>query len=262
MGMTYSGVERRLTMRKPDFLRFGNIRLRPTGLVSKLFGGIRTCRRTDYSRRGSCSRRPIGTLRYNPATHLRGSPPHCARRHATGFIRRGDAETRDDVAQRTAALVEREPGVEFTVGGGAAHLTWANLETVRLNDYFMSVQLLFSRTSFPQAAGQFAFTKPNSWQNLKPPAGRNKLALTDERIRRSGFDCRRRRGRCQPGGLNRRHVAYEKEQPPHPEKPLTRCSTSLYTTSGAFARSAVAHIDTQSKTVVHIQFLRIPPYAS
>jgi hypothetical protein len=81
------------------------------------------------------------------------------------------------VAQRTAALVATEPGIEFTVGGGTINLTWANVENVRVNYDLMDVELLFSRYPFVKASGgQFASIKPNATADMKLPAGRNKVA--------------------------------------------------------------------------------------
>ena len=94
----------------------------------------------------------------------------------------------DDAAQRQAALAATEPSIEFTVGGGAINLTWANVETVRVNYYLMDVELLFSRNPFVKASGgQFASIKPNQTADLKLPAGRNKVAipLPDELAKRN-----------------------------------------------------------------------------
>ena len=96
----------------------------------------------------------------------------------------------DDVAQRQAALAATEPSIEFTVGGGNINLTWANVETVRVNYYLMDVELLFSRNPFVRASGgQFASIKPNQTADMKLPAGRNKLAipLPDELAKRNVF---------------------------------------------------------------------------
>jgi hypothetical protein len=94
----------------------------------------------------------------------------------------------DDVTQRQAALAATEPSIEFTVGGGNINLTWANVETVRVNYYLMDVELLFSRNPFVKASGgQFASIKPNATADMKLPAGRNKLAipLPDELAKRN-----------------------------------------------------------------------------
>jgi hypothetical protein len=85
----------------------------------------------------------------------------------------------DDRAQRQGQLAAKEPSFDFTVEGKTLQLTWQNVETVRVNYYLMDVELLFSRNPFvQQTGGQFAFIRPNSTQDVKLPAGQNKLIVS------------------------------------------------------------------------------------
>jgi hypothetical protein len=80
--------------------------------------------------------------------------------------------------QRQGQLAAREPDVEFTIDSRMIHLTWQNVETVRLNFYLMDVELLFSRNPFvQQSSGQFAAIKPNFTQEIKLPGDQLKLAV-------------------------------------------------------------------------------------
>jgi hypothetical protein len=82
----------------------------------------------------------------------------------------------EDRVQRQTQLASREPGFEFTLDGGKIHLRWQNVEAVRVNYYPMDVELLFSRNPFGQQAGeQFAAIRPQVSQEVKLPAGQERL---------------------------------------------------------------------------------------
>jgi hypothetical protein len=86
-----------------------------------------------------------------------------------------DAEDRN---QRQGHLAATEPGFEFTLDNRQIHLTWQNIEQVRINYYLMDVELLFSRNPFVQeVSGPFASIRPNLSQTVKLPAGRVQTAL-------------------------------------------------------------------------------------
>jgi hypothetical protein len=84
----------------------------------------------------------------------------------------------DDSGQRQTQLAATEPGFEFTLDAGSIHLSWQNINTVRVNYYLMDVELLFSRNPFvQQSGGQFASIRPNLTQDVKLPVDQNKLSL-------------------------------------------------------------------------------------
>jgi hypothetical protein len=83
-----------------------------------------------------------------------------------------------DRGQRQTQQAAREPSYEFTVDGRTIHLSWQNLDTVRVNYYLMDVELLFSRNPFvQQGGGQFAAIRPNFTAEVKLPAGLSKQAI-------------------------------------------------------------------------------------
>ncbi len=84
----------------------------------------------------------------------------------------------NDRGQQVGNLAATEPGFEFTIDGKSINLLWQNLETVKVNDYPMDVELLFSTSPFvQQSGGQFASIRPNLTRKLKLPAGQNKLTV-------------------------------------------------------------------------------------
>ncbi len=84
----------------------------------------------------------------------------------------------EDRSQRQGQLAATEPGFEFTLDNRSINLSWQHLETVRVNYYLMDVELLFSRNPFvQQLSGPFASIRPNATQQVKLPAGKNRLAL-------------------------------------------------------------------------------------
>lgn len=84
----------------------------------------------------------------------------------------------EDRAQRQTQLAAREPGFEFTLDAKTIHLSWQNVETVRVNYYPMDVELLFSQNPFvQQSGGEFASIRPGYTQDVKLPAERSKLAI-------------------------------------------------------------------------------------
>jgi hypothetical protein len=73
--------------------------------------------------------------------------------------------------QRQGQLASTEPAFDFTVDSRQIHLTWQNLNEVRVNYYLMDVELLFSRNPFVQeVGGPFASIRPNATQMVKLPA--------------------------------------------------------------------------------------------
>src|SRR5207249_9314296 len=73
--------------------------------------------------------------------------------------------------QRQGQLAATEPAFDFTVDSSQIHLTWQNLNEVRVNYYLMDVELLFSRNPFVQeVGGPFASIRPNATQMVKLPA--------------------------------------------------------------------------------------------
>jgi hypothetical protein len=94
----------------------------------------------------------------------------------------------DDRGQRQTQLASREPGFEFTLDAGKIHLRWQNVEAVRVSYYPMDVELLFSRNPFGQQTGeQFAAIRPHVSQEVKLPAGQNRVdvPLPEELARRN-----------------------------------------------------------------------------
>jgi hypothetical protein len=94
----------------------------------------------------------------------------------------------DDQTQRQGQLAATEPGFEFNLDAQKIHLSWQNLDAVRVNYYLMDVELLFSRNPFVQeVSGPFASIRPNATQLVKLPAGAAKLAipLPEELARRN-----------------------------------------------------------------------------
>ena len=83
-----------------------------------------------------------------------------------------------DPAQNQGQLAATEPGFEVALDGKGVAVTWQNLPAVTVNYYLMDVELLFSRSPFAQqGGGQFAFTKPNSSQEVKLVAGQQKVSV-------------------------------------------------------------------------------------
>jgi hypothetical protein len=73
--------------------------------------------------------------------------------------------------QRQGQLAATEPAFDFTVDSSQIHLTWQNLNEVRVNYYLMDVELLFSRNPFVQeVGGPFASIRPNATQTVQLPA--------------------------------------------------------------------------------------------
>ena len=94
----------------------------------------------------------------------------------------------DDRTQRQGQLAATEPSFEFTLEGPKINLNWQNVETVRIDYYYMDVELLFSRSPFTQQfSGQFSSLRPNATQEIKVPAGQSRLALPlpDSLVRRN-----------------------------------------------------------------------------
>ena len=59
--------------------------------------------------------------------------------------------------------------------GAGTHLTWQNVDTVRVNYYRMDVELLFSTNPFVgRSGGQFASVRPNATELVALPKGRTK----------------------------------------------------------------------------------------
>jgi hypothetical protein len=86
---------------------------------------------------------------------------------------------KDDRDQTQGQLAATEPGFEVGVDKAGLHLTWQNLETVRVNYYLMDVELLFSSNPFVQrSGGQFASIRPNATAEVGLPKGRTKLDVT------------------------------------------------------------------------------------
>ena len=84
----------------------------------------------------------------------------------------------EDRAQRQGELAAKEPSFEFTLDNRAIHLTWQNLESVRVNYYLMDVELLFSRNPFVQSfGGQFGTIRPNLTVEGALPAGRRETTI-------------------------------------------------------------------------------------
>jgi hypothetical protein len=84
----------------------------------------------------------------------------------------------EDRAQRQGHLAATEPGFEATLEGRDLHLTWQNLEKVRVNYYLMDVELLFSRNPFvQQVSGPFASIRPNDSVEVKLPEGKSRLTV-------------------------------------------------------------------------------------
>src|SRR5439155_10525007 len=80
--------------------------------------------------------------------------------------------------QRQGQLAATEPAFDFTVDSRQIHLTWQNLNEVRVNYYLMDVELLFSRNPFVQeVGGPFASIRPNVTQTMRLPTGQAKLAI-------------------------------------------------------------------------------------
>src|SRR5207244_2395426 len=77
----------------------------------------------------------------------------------------------EDRGQRQGELAAQEPSFNFTLDARKIHLTWQNIDSVRVNYYLMDVELLFSRNPFVQQYGsQFSAIKPNQIQTVKLPA--------------------------------------------------------------------------------------------
>jgi hypothetical protein len=77
-----------------------------------------------------------------------------------------------DRGQRQGVLAATEPAFDFTLDAKQIHLTWQNLNEVRVNYYLMDVELLFSRNPFVQeVSGPFASIRPNATQIVKLLAG-------------------------------------------------------------------------------------------
>jgi hypothetical protein len=77
--------------------------------------------------------------------------------------------------QNQGGLASTEPGFEVAVNAQGVNLTFQNVDVVRVNYYFMDVELLFSTSPFVQRAGaQFATIKPNGTELVKLPPARNK----------------------------------------------------------------------------------------
>jgi hypothetical protein len=75
--------------------------------------------------------------------------------------------------QRQGQLAATEPAFDFRLADKRIHLTWQNVNEVRVNYYLMDVELLFSRNPFVQeVGGPFASIRPNSTQLVKLPAGK------------------------------------------------------------------------------------------
>jgi hypothetical protein len=74
----------------------------------------------------------------------------------------------EDRGQRQGLLAATEPAFDFTLDSRQIHLTWQNVNEVRVNYYLMDVELLFSRNPFVQAvSGPFASIRPNATQMVK-----------------------------------------------------------------------------------------------
>lgn len=83
----------------------------------------------------------------------------------------GDGVGDPSRGQRQGQLAATEPAFDFTVDSRQIHLTWQNLNEVRVNYYLMDVELLFSRNPFVQeVGGPFASIRPNATQMVKLPA--------------------------------------------------------------------------------------------
>ncbi|MFZ2961316.1 MAG: hypothetical protein WA705_30945 [Candidatus Ozemobacteraceae bacterium] len=69
---------------------------------------------------------------------------------------------REDRDQNQTRLADTEPNFDFSVEDRKIKISWANLETVRVNYYLMDLELLFSRNPFVQeVTGQFSVIRPN-----------------------------------------------------------------------------------------------------
>ncbi|MFZ2956601.1 MAG: hypothetical protein WA705_06900 [Candidatus Ozemobacteraceae bacterium] len=69
---------------------------------------------------------------------------------------------REDRDQNQTQLADTEPNFDFSVEDRKIRISWANLETVRVNYYLMDLELLFSRNPFVQeVTGQFSVIRPN-----------------------------------------------------------------------------------------------------
>jgi hypothetical protein len=72
------------------------------------------------------------------------------------------------------------------VTAAGVSLSWQNVETVTVSSIPMGVELLFSRSPFEQQVGRrFAFTKPASSQALRLPAGRTRVTVPDELLKKN-----------------------------------------------------------------------------
>jgi hypothetical protein len=92
--------------------------------------------------------------------------------------REGKVADVDDRGQRQGQLAATEPAFELTLDAKAINLSWQKLEAVRVNYYLMDVELLFSRNPFvQQVSGPFASIRPNATQEVKLPAGKNRLSI-------------------------------------------------------------------------------------
>jgi len=93
------------------------------------------------------------------------------------------AVDKDDRGQNQGELAATEPNIDLAVDGAGVHLTWQNLDAVRVNYYLMDVELLFSTNPFVQrSGGQFASIRPNATAEVGLPKGRTKhtVALPPE----------------------------------------------------------------------------------
>ncbi len=96
-----------------------------------------------------------------------------------------DKDNRD---QEQARLAAKEANFEFTLDAKTIHLTWQNIETVRVNYYLMDVELLFSRNPFvQQSGGQFSMIRPNETKEFTLQPGQTKfdIALPENLVKKN-----------------------------------------------------------------------------